>query len=1016
MKKLLGGAAALIAVGMLGSIGASAQTLGYQCTVVNESAAKGEFGPVKISFEDGMIELRTPGTQTVCGESVHYVPLNGENFLFNYAVDSQTGKTSVAINGEVVASAMFDTNIGKETVNESWSWSGGSAVVNDAVTVIEPQNTLKTNTITADTSGVSFEMAIPIRYSSIKDLKIKDGSGISIPIVDYTKDRYTVTLKTKKALTKGAEYTISGSVVDVYGTSTDVLAAFSPSGDGEVSSGADLALNSGQKNTLGFEVRSKWYTEPRFTYDYNLPAGSFTIGKDNGWNTYEDKTDAYYTRLHAMEISAEKVKEGRYSLKWDNHHQYNTVAAFDVPSDWTGTNEFAMSIYSEKATNEMVTLLIYSDNAASKWRDGYTYSFTVDWTGWKDFVIPFSEFNIFNNPAGFNNVSAIYFTTKTFDHDPSPYTVLYLDNIEIRYNPEYPITPHPTPRKTAEYAHRGPDYNDEHLNHTSPEVTSSSDKSAPFEYYAYYQTERATKGYFPKYIPGIVSFDNTGKAYIRADSTHIQYKDDAGNWQVVDLEPVVRPYIGTIYDTRVWDSGAWEENAIRFDKDGWAYVLIGGAGENFLFYSKDGMNTWQGVRLYQTVNALLGSDCTARMFTSARFEHIDGGNTSAADKPPVILLHQGEGSEACGGYLLIPTKNDAGELEFSAFKYADSCISPAYHTGDGNSVVTSGNYAYIVYGDPNDETTEIGLNGNLTYDFDGTTYQYKYGVPTYIVKYDMVNATSTRQFLGYAGAKSETADSDYTIHDTHNWPGIAIDNNGYLHVIMNGHHHPVCYTKSKNANDITSWEDIQQIGNGNIVIDSSTKDSSKMRHSYGALMVDKNNNVYVMTRDASRGYRFDTSIYTKTSWTTREWDWSKPGYVTTTHYGWVYTPIVERLTPYYEVARQKISYNPAEDSLYVFYYAQSTYGQFFRDELDAQVFSNPEFERTILTTCDNGEWPHGVSEGVVVDGVRSAYTNTYLENTVAGRDGVLVKAAGVGSGFTGTTGPEFKLVETAEVK
>ena len=104
--------------------------------------------------------------------------------------------------------------------------------------------------------------------------------------------------------------------------------------------------------------------------------------------------------------------------------------------------------------------------------------------------------------------------------------------------------------------------------------------------------------------------------------------------------------------------------------------------------------------------------------------------------------------------------------------------------------------------------------------------------------------------------------------------------------------------------------------------------------------------------------------------------------------------------------------------MYVFYYAQSTYGQFFRDELDALVFSNPEFERTILTTCDNGERPHGVSEGVVVNGVNSVYTNTYLDNIASGRDGVLVKAAGVGSGFisnTGTTGPGFKLVETTDV-
>lgn len=1006
MKKFIGAAVAVLGLSL--GAGASAQILGYQCTVVNSSATRGEFGPVKINFEQGFIQLRTPRTQKVCGEVAHYVPVNGTNFLFNYAVDTETGKTTVAIDGDIVAEANFDSNIGKSSINERWSWTGTKATVGDEVKYTEPQNQIKADTVKADTAGVQFETSAPIQYESIKNLKITDSAGAQIPVIDYTKDRYTITLKTAEPLEKGKAYSVAGNVSDVYGVATDMSADFEVTADGTAVRGGAPKLDSEQEKTLGFEFRSKWYTEPRFTYDYRMSAANFTIGKANDTNPYAKSTDAYYTRLHAAQVSRDNVREGKYSLKWDNHNQYNTVAAFDVPKDWTGANELSFSVYSEKATNETVTMLIYSDSSESKWRDGYSYSFKIDWTGWRDFEIPLSEFNVFNNPAGFNNVSAIYFSSRAFGHNPSPYTVLYLDAIKIGYNPAYPVTPHNLPRTTPEYAHRIPKYDDSYLNHTEPEVTDGVDTAAPFKYSAYYLAERAQQGYFPKYVPGMISFDTNGKAYIRADSTHIQYKNDEGKWEVVDLEDVVRPYVGQIYDTRVWESGASEENVIRFDKQGWAYVLIGAAGEDFLFYSSDGMKTWNGVKLYETVKSLLGSECKAVMFTSARFEHIDGGNTAAAEKPPVILLHQGENCEAYGGYMLIPTKNDRGTLDFSAFRYAQSCISPAYHTGDGNSVVTSGNYAYIVYGDPNDTTTEVGLNGDLSYEANGATYKYKYGVPTYIVKYDMVNKTSERKFLGYAGAKSETLDSDYLTHDTHNWPGIAIDTDGYIHVIMNGHHHPVCYTKSKKAYDITSWEDVSQIGNANIVTSASTKDATKLSHSYGTIMVDKNDNVYVMTRDASRGYRFDTSVYVKTTWTT--------GFISkTTHTGWVYTPIVQRLTPYYEVARQKISYNPVDDSLYIFYYAQSTYGQYFRDELDAQIFSCPEYERTILMSCDNGEWPYGVSEGIMVNGRYSSYTHASLDDEAAGRDGVLVKAAGVGSGYSGGTA-KFKLLQTDDVE
>lgn len=1004
MKKKLGIAAVILS---LTATGTSAAKLGYQCNI-KTTAEKVEFGPVKMFLQDGFIELRTPyGTegnvQKVSGEVAHWVPADEENFLFNYAVDSETGETQFAINGEVICSAVFDASKGKTAINETWTRV--TPVEGTVKRVTNPVNSI-TSIVSADTAGVSFNTAAPIVNASLKNFKITSSTGVNIPVVDYYKNIYTVTLKTKEAMTTGQKYTISGTAVDVYGVETAFSSEFTPSSDAELTVGGAPKLSDEEQRTLGFNFRANWYTEPRLTYDYSFPASKLTIGKDNAGNSYSDPTDAYFTALHAAEVSSDYVKEGRFSLKWDNHNVYPAISAVDVPPDWTGANEISFDIYSEKVTDETVTMIIYSDNLATKWRDGYSYSFKIDWTGWKEFKIPLSDFALLNNPTGFNNVKSINFTAKAFRADANPYTVLYLDNIRLGYNDKYPVTPSNSVRVTNEYAHRAPELNTDYFNHDFPEVYDSSDKSAPYQYAAYYLAERALNGYFPKYIPGAVSFDTTGKAYVRADTTHIQYKDDSGKWQMIDLEDVVRSYVGQLGDTRVWDG--YDEKVIRFDTDGGAYVLIPAAGRIYLLYSNDGMKTWQCTELYQTVKDLLVDECKTYMFTCARFEHIDGGNTKATEKPPVILLHTGEGSEALGGYLLMPSKNASGGLDFKAVRYADSCICTSYHTGDGNTVVTSGDYAYIVYGDPNDATTETGLNGDLSYENNGHTYQYKYGVPTYIIKYNMSTGEMSKTFLGYAGAKSETADSDYLDRDAHNWSGVSIDNSGYIHVIMNGHHHPVCYTKSKKANDISSWEDIQQIGNGNIAVSGNSSKQSHLQQSYGAMIIDNNDNVYVITRDSSsKGYRFDTTVYVKTQ--------IGLGFQGVTKYdAWVYTPIQRRLTPYYEVARQRISYNPTDDSIYVFYYAQSNYGQFFRDEVDAQVFADPEIERVWLKNSDG--WPTGISEGS-----GGSYGIGSIDTLASGRDGVVVKASGVGKNYSelqikNVEPPVFKLVETGDLK
>ena len=677
---------------------------------------------------------------------------------------------------------------------------------------------------------------------------------------------------------------------------------------------------------------------------------------------------AFYNRLYAMPVTSEHHIEGGYALKWDNHPYYSTVATEVVEKDWTGANMFNIWMYSEEATGETVNILIYSDNPKTPWKDGYTYPVKIDWTGETQLSIPLGDFKRFENPTGFDNVSAVYFTTKIFNGEPNPYTTLYLDNMSITYSEEYPITPAPSARTEKENQHRAAAFNAERMNHNYPEVSAQA--STPFKYEAYFKTERALYGYYPKYNPGVASFDKDGRTYIRGDGTHIQYLEN-GKWQVIDIAPVVKnvlPDGGNFYDV------GYEDPVIRFDNDGWVYVLVNVDAQTVLCWSSDGMKTWSA-KLLDDIGQ-----------STARFEHIDGGNTEAMNRPPVILLHGPDWAADQGGYLVITTKTADGNLEFRTVKYAESCITVAAHTGDGNFVVTRDNTAYVVYGiynystlvNPVEQIPSTHAANDMSYNRDGTTLYYKNGIPTFVRKVNMTDGTlSDPVFVGYGGVEN----------DNHNWPGISIDKDGYLYVIMNGHHDPFCFTWSKNANDISSWNDISQVGTFN---------------SYGAMLIGNDNKIRVITRDASRGYRFDTSVETGTK--EKYFDWSSLKYKT--RYNFEKSYVAQRVSPYYEVARQRMSYNPTDGAFYIHYYSQSDYFEVFGDEYQSGLFTWPNEERCMYMTTINGGYgviPEGAEK---TDGARKCFWE--IKDAELGREGVLVKS---------TDGANtFKPVETSDCK
>ena len=190
--------------------------------------------------------------------------------------------------------------------------------------------------------------------------------------------------------------------------------------------------------SLGFEVEGGWYTEA----DLLAASGSDSIddlGVTWGVNG-RIKNESYETLRNGIKRSTERVKSGKYSGKWDRHHYYPTAMAAAVPKDWTPYNELSFWLYSETATNEHITVGAVSnpyDSYAEYSTNEHTTNFFyaeiyIDFTGWKQFIIPLDEFKASTEQAvGFNKIDGLYFYTRALDYEPYPQTVLYIDDVKL---------------------------------------------------------------------------------------------------------------------------------------------------------------------------------------------------------------------------------------------------------------------------------------------------------------------------------------------------------------------------------------------------------------------------------------------------------------------------------------------------------------------------------------------------------------------------------------------------------
>ncbi len=119
------------------------------------------------------------------------------------------------------------------------------------------------------------------------------------------------------------------------------------------------------------------------------------------------------------------------SVCW-RHGQASTL---DLPlttaQDWSEFNAVSFWMHSEKATGSSFMALFFSENPETDGQDYYSHKITLDWTDWKQFVLPFNELRATRGPLGWSRITGVRFTASGFGNNPHPSAVLRLDGFEL---------------------------------------------------------------------------------------------------------------------------------------------------------------------------------------------------------------------------------------------------------------------------------------------------------------------------------------------------------------------------------------------------------------------------------------------------------------------------------------------------------------------------------------------------------------------------------------------------------
>lgn len=364
----------------------------------------------------------------------------------------------------------------------------------------------------------------------------------------------------------------------------------------------------------------------------------------------------------------------------------------------------------------------------------------------------------------------------------------------------------------------------------TPTELAAGTVQAPITHEDDWLSERDLYGYNPNFIPNPVSFDLNNRPYMRQGYSYW----DAANSQTIERDPVgiqslssnnewiQTDFTAAILNQYSWwdgtmDTGTFTNERITFDNQGGMYTMIEALKSNLhkalLLYKPSANDDWQVYPMPP-----MPYNCWTAL------EAQDGHNT--IQNPPAILgisLDTDNKTIDNSLYLILPSKLGDGTLAMgNPILITNDSILTRNHSGGANSCITVNHKTFVAWPSK-------------------TAIPNQDGTPQYIAVYDhQTGLVSAPVLLGLTGQGTNP--------DNHNIPGVTVDSNGILHVVLSSHHEQFKYTHSTTPLDITQWSAPIAIGKPWDTITGS--------YSYVSLLCDANDTLHLVSRWAGDYYYF----------------------------------------------------------------------------------------------------------------------------------------------------------------
>ena len=133
--------------------------------------------------------------------------------------------------------------------------------------------------------------------------------------------------------------------------------------------------------------------------------------------------------------SSKNAKGAKYCANWKNHKKTTYLRFNTVARDWSDCNTVCMDIYSEKATNAIITFMVYADYVPTpgKTMSYFMYDIKLDWEGMKTVKIPTSDFKN-GNFADWSKINKAEFYGSGWNAVPHEDSNIYINSVYGLYS------------------------------------------------------------------------------------------------------------------------------------------------------------------------------------------------------------------------------------------------------------------------------------------------------------------------------------------------------------------------------------------------------------------------------------------------------------------------------------------------------------------------------------------------------------------------------------------------------